>query len=175
MDHSRKQSTTHTKKNKNHGLWTIDHGLKNTTMTIQQTLQTIASQQTSIASFFYGTDYEANLQADAAAFPMLHVQAITNSGAELSATSGAARKTWPLFLFFCQQSDLDVTTAQQDAITEQMKDLAIEYVARLNATRQYDAVSKVQFKHLFYKFDSAVCGVLAMITLRDRSGYGVCG
>jgi len=141
---------------------------------IKQTLQTIASQQTSIASFFYGTDYEANIQADSAAFPMLHVQTIVNSGAELSATTGAARKTWPLFLFFCQQGDIDMSTDQQEDIAEQMKDLAIEYVARINATNQYAHVDKLQFKHLFYKFDMAVCGVLAIITLRDKSGYAVC-
>jgi len=141
---------------------------------IKQTLQTLASQQSSIASFFYGTDYEANLQADDAQFPMLHVQTIVNSGAELSATTGAARKTWPLFLFFCQKGDIDMTTDQQESIAEQMKDLAIEYVARLNQTHQFDHVDKMQFKHLFYKFDSAVCGVLTMITLRDKSGYAVC-
>ena len=134
-------------------------------------LQTLASQQPAIASFFYGTDYEANMQADDAAFPMLHVQTITNSGAEISASTGAARKTWPLFLFFCQKGDIDLTTDQQDATCEQMKDLAIEYVARINQTRQYDEVSKIQFKHLYYKFDMCVCGVLTMITLRDRSGY----
>ncbi|RKR84898.1 hypothetical protein BDD43_5151 [Mucilaginibacter gracilis] len=141
---------------------------------IKTTLQTLAAGQSSIASFFYGTDYEANIQADDAAFPMLHVQTITNSGAELSATTGAARKTWPLFLFFCQKGDIDLTTDEQDAIAEQMKDLAIEYVARLNKTRQFDEVSKIQFKHLYYKFDMCVCGVLTMITLRDRSGYAVC-
>jgi hypothetical protein len=141
---------------------------------IKDFLQTIATNQTSIASFFYGTDYEANMQADDAVFPMLHVQTVVNSGAELSATTGAARKTWPLFLFFCQNADIDLTTDQQDAIAEQMKDLAIEYVARINQTRQYDEVSKIQFKHLYYKFDMAVCGVLTMITLRDKSGYAVC-
>ena len=141
---------------------------------LKQQLQTIAAQQSSIASFFYGTDYEANLQADDAQFPMLHVQTIVNSGAELSATTGVARKTWPLFLFFCQKADIDATTDQQESIAEQMKDLAIEYVARINQTRQYDQVSKIQFKHLFYKFDSSVCGVLTMITLRDKNGYAVC-
>ena len=137
-------------------------------------LQTIATNQTSLASFFYGTDYEANLQADDAQFPMLHVQTIVSSGAELSATTGAARKTWPLFLFFCQKGDIDITTNDQETICEQMKDLAIEYVARINQTRQYDEVAKIQFKHLYYKFDMAVCGVLTMITLRDKSGYAVC-
>ena len=137
-------------------------------------LQTLATQTPAIQSFFYGTDYEANLQADDAQFPMLHVQTITNSGAELSATTGAARKTWPLFLFFCQKADIDLTTNQQDIITEQMKDLAIAYVAAINRTRRYDEVAKIQFKHLHYKFDSCVCGVLTMITLRDKSGYAVC-
>jgi hypothetical protein len=141
---------------------------------MKQILQTIATQQPAIASFFYGTDYEANIQADDAAFPMLHVQTIVNSGAELSDITGAARKTYPLFLFFCQKGDIDMTTDQQDAIAEQMKDLAIEYVARINQTRQFDHVSKIQFKHLFYKFDMAVCGVLTMITLRDKKGYAVC-
>jgi len=138
---------------------------------MKEFLATLASQQTAIASFFYGTDYEANLQADDAAFPMLHVQTIVNSGAELSATTGVARKTWPLFLFFCQQANIDSTTDQQEAIAEQMKDMAIAYVARINQTRQYDHITKIQFKHLFYKFDSAVCGVLTMITLRDKKGY----
>ena len=143
-------------------------------MSIKTFLQNIAQQQSGIASFFYGTDYEANMQADDAAFPMLHVQTIVNSGAELSATTGAARKTWPLFLFFCQRTDLDLTTDQQEAIAEQMKDLAIAYVAAINQTRQYDQVNKIQFKHLSYKFDAAVCGVLTMITLRDKIPYGVC-
>jgi hypothetical protein len=138
---------------------------------MKQLLQTIAGQQTSIASFFYGTDYEANIQADDAAFPMLHVQTIVNSGAELSETTGAARKTWPLFLFFCQKGDIDMSTDQQDFIAGQMKNLAIEYVARINQTKQFDHVSKIQFKHLFYKFDMSVCGVLTMITLRDKKGY----
>ena len=141
---------------------------------LKQTLQTIAAQQSGITSFFYGTDYEANLQADDAQFPMLHVQTIVNSGAELSATTGAVRKTWPLFLFFCQKADIDATTNQQESIAEQMKDLAIEYVARINQTKQFDQVNKIQFKHLYYKFDSAVCGVLTLITLRDKSGYAVC-
>jgi len=138
---------------------------------MKQVLQTIAVQQSSIASFFYGTDYEANIQADDAVFPMLHVQTIVNSSAELSETTGAARKTYPLFLFFCQKGDIDITTDQQDAIAEQMKDLAIDYVARINQTKQFDHVSKIQFKHLFYKFDMAVCGVLTMITLRDKKPY----
>jgi len=77
---------------------------------IKDFLQNLKNEQTSIASFFYGTDHEANIQADDAAFPMLHVQTIVNSGAELSATTGAARKTWPLFLFFCQKGDIDMTT-----------------------------------------------------------------
>jgi hypothetical protein len=134
-------------------------------------LKTIATQQSSIASFFYGTDYEANIQADDAVFPMLHVQTIVNSGAELSETTGAARKTYPLFLFFCQKGDIDMTTDQQDTIAEQMKDMAIDYVARINQTKQFDHVSKIQFKHLFYKFDMAVSGVLTMITLRDKKPY----
>jgi len=67
-----------------------------------------------------------------------------------------------------------MTTDQQESIAEQMKDLAIDYVARINQTKQFDHVDKVQFKHLFYKFDMAVCGVLTMITLRDKSGYAVC-
>ncbi len=138
---------------------------------MKQLLQTIAAQQSAIASFFYGSDHEANMQADDATFPMLHVQTIINSGAELSETTGAARKTWPLFLFFCQKGDIDITTGQQDDIVEQMKEMAIEYVARINKTKQFDHVSKIQFKHLFYKFDMAVCGVLTMITLRDRSAY----
>ena len=141
---------------------------------IKTYLQNLAATQPAIASFFYGTDYEANIRADDAVFPMLHVQTVTNSGAELSATTGAARKTWPLFLFFCQQGVIDLTTDQQDAIAEQMKDLAISYVAAINQTRLYDEVSRIQFKHLYYKFDNSVCGVLTMITLRERSGYAVC-
>lgn len=137
-------------------------------------LQAIAGGQPSIASFFYGTDYEANINSDDAVFPMLHVQTIVNSGAELSATTGGNRKTWPLFLFFCDKGDIDMTTDQQEATAEQMKDLAIEFVARINKTGQYDHVDKVQFKHLFYKFDAAVCGVLTMITLRDKRPYSIC-
>ncbi|MBW4889856.1 hypothetical protein KXQ82_09020 [Mucilaginibacter sp. HMF5004] len=134
-------------------------------------LQNIAAQQPSIASFFYGTDYEANIRADNASFPMLHVQTIVNSGAELSGITGAARKTYPLFLFFCQNADIDITTDQQDTMIEQMKDLAIAYVARINQTGLFDHVGKIQFKHLFYKFDMAVCGVLTMISLRDKKAY----
>jgi hypothetical protein len=141
---------------------------------MKEFLQTLAGNQTSIASFFYGTDYEANIQADDAIFPMLHVQTIVNSGAEFSDETGGVRKTYPLFLFFCQKGDIDMTTEQQDVTAEAMKDLAIEYIARINKTKQFDHVSKIQFKHLFYKFDMSVCGVLTMINLRQKKPFGVC-
>lgn len=144
---------------------------------LKDILKEKAVEVTGFNSVFYGSDFETNAQAaDDAKYPMCQIVPPLVSGTDISPRTGRGRDRWTVFVFFCdkQPNDVDTTAEQNDVIIHNMRQQAISYVNLLNKDGRFSLITTVEFKHLFFKFDATVSGVLAMFTLKDTTGEIFC-
>lgn len=134
-------------------------------------------------SVFYGNDYEANAQAaDEAAYPMVQIVPPLSSGVNISTVNGRQVDRWNIFIYFSdiqknedeQGGGMDQTAEQNDVIIERMRQAAKLYVDALNKSRLFEQITKVDFKHVSFKFDATTTGVLAFFTLVEKPGVIYC-
>lgn len=133
----------------------------------------ISEDLADIKSRFYGSNFEANLQDDTQ-FPLLHIQKITNSGLEQNATTGLWKRSWQIFLFIGDKTDLDTAGVDLDTVEEQNADRMRRLVHRINKSGKFDQISKIDMLHKDFKFDFNMSGVVGMFNLREKQGHLVC-
>ena len=136
-------------------------------------LLTISASLTDIKSRFYGSNFEANLQDDTQ-FPLLHVQKITNSSLEQNITTGLWKRSWQIFLFIGDKTDLDTTGVNLDTFEEQNAARMRRMVDLINKSGKFELISKVDMLHKDFKFDFNMSGVIGMFNLKERQGHLIC-
>lgn len=148
---------------------------------LKQTAENLVVDQSTghhvFMSTYYGNDFEANARAtDDALYPMCQIVPPLASSSVISPRTGRFTDSFSQFVFFCdiQPKGMDAIAEENDLIISRMREAAKRYVHNLVKTGSFDVVQKVEFKHLFFKYDSVVCGVLAFFTLKDKTGLIYC-
>lgn len=128
-------------------------------------------------SVYYGNDFEANAQqTDDGFYPLCQIVPPLASSVTISPMNGKNKSSFSQFIFFCdiQPKNMDAIAIENDDIIQRMRAVAIQYINDLNKTGRYELITKVEFKHVTFKFDAAVSGVLAFFTLKDKQGLIYC-
>lgn len=122
---------------------------------------------------YYGSDFEMNMNDDTE-FPLVHIQQILSSGADVSLTTGSMNNRWNLFILFADKTELEVTADQNEVIVNDMRNKALIYINALSKSGLVKPISKIEFKHLFFKFDFTVTGVLAFFQVTEKLATPIC-
>ncbi len=157
-------------------------------MDIKQVLEDFATNlkvdgATVFPSVFYGNDFETNARAaDDATYPMCQIVPPLASGIDLNPKTGSQKDRFSVFIFFCDKhksgeadsTDIDSTAVQNDIVIKRMRAAVKQYVADINNSGQYEQITKVDLKHVFFKFDAVVAGLLAFFTLKELEPTKYC-
>lgn len=136
-------------------------------------LLSISQQVPGFAERFYGSDFEANM-CDDTLFPLLHIQKITSSDVEQNFNTGSWKRSWQVFMFIGDKTDLDTPGTDLDEVENAMAMLTMQYISKINASGLFEPVTRVSMKHQSFKFDFGMSGVIAAITIKEKKGVLAC-
>lgn len=129
------------------------------------------------ASVFYGSNFETNAKADDAVFPMCQIVQILSSGFTINPVGAGCKDNYNVFIFFCDKTpdtDLDTTGELNEAVIEHMRIACKRFIGDVNKDGSFGIVTKVDLKHIYFKFDASVSGILAFFNVVDLTGKKLC-
>lgn len=141
-------------------------------MTVEAKIKSIVEEMKGI-TYIFDNWATANVRLDSSAMPAVLNVLPVSGRFNLGKTQ---LKDFPnCMIAFIDKSDLDFDGTENDGIIERCKNLAKEFILRLNASGLFEHVDEdIPYSVIYDKLDVNVTGVVIEMQLKEAKGLTIC-
>lgn len=141
-------------------------------MTVEAKIKSIVEEMKGI-TYIFDNWATANVRLDSSAMPAVLNVLPVSGRFNLGKTQ---LKDFPnCMIAFIDKSDLDFDGTKNDGIIERCKNLAKEFILRLNASGLFEYVDDdIPYSVIYDKLDVNVTGVVIEMQLKEAKGLAIC-
>lgn len=141
-------------------------------MTFKDKIQSVVDSMTGHPAFLGGDWFKINIQADSAQLPAVVWINPLSGNMDFVATN--ATDTPNCIIAFMDKVILDANTEDAEAVTDAMKLMMVEFVARLNESPYFHGIKNLYYEISYDRLDANVIGVIMEAKVKERSGVNTC-
>lgn len=150
----------------------------NPMLRLREKFEAIAANLAVDVVFNYANRAEANAAAHTQpleSMPLINLVEIESGVFSLNPVTDSFKERYPqTAVQFLALSKFDYNSKENDAIVDQMKKLAKEFLLRYNATDYFEPLNDVSFNQLYHTYDEQTAGIEVIINVRELNSQSVC-
>lgn len=107
--------------------------------------------------------------------PVINVVELESGMFALNPNFGSFRERYPATqIQFLDISEFDYNSDQNDCIVDRMKEIAKEFLLRLDDSELFEPITDVPFNQVFRAYDDNLSGIEITLNLRELNSQNVC-
>jgi hypothetical protein len=141
-------------------------------ITVEEKIRSIAEQIKGV-NYIFDSWQNANIRLDEEQFPVI-VNVLPASGT-LKLGKQQLKDFQNCMIAFLDKTDFDFDSLENNAIVERCKNIAKEFILRVNESDLFEDIEEEIFYSVIYdKLDANVTGIMIELELRETKGLVVC-